>query len=88
MLLGIDSPDLEKWLANQTAELDLLWKFYVLQGMHVQAGDIARKRATDSNESFHLDDRIECLVRALGLYTAALNIAHQRDIRSSWRTVL
>jgi nuclear pore complex protein Nup155 len=86
-LLRIDSPELEKWLATQKSEPDLLWKYYVVQRKHVQAGEVAWNRATDATADLHLNDRIECLVRALDSYSSALNSSQQNDTNVwQWNT--
>jgi nuclear pore complex protein Nup155 len=78
-LLRIDSRELENWLGTQESEPDLLWKYYVVQRKHVQAGEVAWKRATDATADLHLNDRIECLVRALDSYSSALHSSQQND---------
>jgi nuclear pore complex protein Nup155 len=86
-LLRIDSPELEKWLATQKSEPDLLWKYYVVQRKHVQAGEVAWNRATDATADLHLSDRIECLVRSLDSYSMGLNRSQQNDTNAwQWST--
>jgi nuclear pore complex protein Nup155 len=82
-LLRINSPDLEKWLATQTSEPELLWKYYVTQGRHADAGEVAWKRAVDMNIQLHLDERVECLVRALDSYN---NAADGLSVQRQWST--
>ena len=84
-LLRIDSPELEKWLATQKSEPDLLWKYYVVQRKHAQAGEVAWNRATDAAADLHLNDRIECLVRALDSYSSALNSSQQNNDTTVWQ---
>jgi nuclear pore complex protein Nup155 len=76
VLLRIDSPDLEKWLAQQQKEQpDLLLRYYQIQENDVQAGEVAWNRANDSKLDLDLNDRVECLVQALDSYAMAITKA-------------
>ena len=78
-LLRVDSRDLEVWLTSINSNPDLLYKFYVTQTKHLQAGDTASALATQQGE-LDISKRIEWLVRAEESYSNALS-THQRTSR-------
>jgi len=73
-LLRIDSPNLEKWLKVYQKEKNLLWRYYMMHGFYWMAGDVMWKRGCCSvdEEKVCLEERIECLTRAVNYYSAAL----------------
>jgi nuclear pore complex protein Nup155 len=68
-LLRIDSSDVDTWL-QEHKDPDLLWRYYNVQGKHIYSGKVSYDRAK-SEETLSLDERIECLSRALNAYRAA-----------------
>lgn len=76
VLLGIDSPDLEKWLEDyHKSQPTLLLKYYQIHGKYLLAGKVAWSRANDGNIDLSLNERIEYLVQAVDSYTIAMNRA-------------
>ena len=71
-LLRIDSSEVEKWLKRPDADTTMLWRFYVVQGKNVLAGEVMWRRACDTQREASLNERVEFLTRALDSYNAAL----------------
>jgi len=72
-LLRIDSPNLEKWLKEYQKDKSLLWRYYMIHGFYWMAGDVMQKRGCSvDEEKVCLEERIECLTRAVNYYSAAL----------------
>lgn len=72
-LLRIESPALEKWLRDEQKDHLLLWRFYVTHGLDWMAGDVMWQRGCSSVEQkISLDDRIQCLTRALTSYSNSM----------------
>lgn len=72
-LLRIQSPSLEKWLRQEQKDYLLLWKFYVVHELDWMAGEVMWQQGCSSlDEKISLDDRIQCLTRALASYNNCL----------------
>jgi len=72
-LLRIDSPALESWLKDvKRDQPGLLWRYYVVHGKNSLAGDVMWKRACTANVNVGLDERMECLTRAINSFSASL----------------
>ena len=69
-LVRIASKQLEQWL--QEEDEDLLYRYYVVQEQHVQAGQLMWARA-NKEDSFSLDQRLEWLIKARNSYNSALD---------------
>ncbi len=67
-LLRINTPSVESWLENINKDPDLVWRYYVMHGMHTLAGAFMWKRGSTSEENLRLEERIECLTRAYNSY--------------------
>jgi len=76
ILLRIQSPRLESWLIEEKQDCTLLWRYYVFHEQHIAAADVMyRKASTDSN-TITLNERIECLTRAVNsLRSATENVS-------------
>jgi nuclear pore complex protein Nup155 len=71
-LLKIDSPSVESWLENINKDPDLVWRYYVIHGMHWLAGEFMWKRGSVPEENLRIEERIQCLNRAANSYSDAL----------------
>ena len=71
-LLKIESPSVESWLENINKDNDLLWRYYVIHGMHWLAGEFMWKLGSGSEEDLRLEERIQCLNRAANSYSDAI----------------
>lgn len=70
-LLLIRGPGLEKWLQDRQ-DSDLLWRYYTIQGRHVDAAQVLWGKGSDSALVLSLSARIECLSKALNSFRSAL----------------
>lgn len=76
-LLKIESPSVESWLENINKDHDLLWRYYVIHGMHWLAAEFMWKLGLGSEEKLRLEERIQYLNRAANSYSdAILNPPH------------
>lgn len=80
-LLRITSPELEEWLGKREDQ-DLLWRYYSIQGRHMEAGQELFKRGSDKDLKIPLNTRIEYLSKALSSLQIAMKDA-QADLHSN-----
>ena len=71
-LLRIDSSTLEAWLQENSKDSHLLWRYYTVHNIHWMAGEVVWNRALSTTEKVSLEERVECLTRAMGSYSIAL----------------
>ncbi len=77
ILLKVESPSVESWLENIHQDHDLLWRYYVIHGMHWLGGELMWKLGSGSEEKLPLEKRIQYLNRAANSYAdAILNPPH------------
>ena len=70
-LLRIDSSSLERWLQRK-GDCHLLWRYYTVHNIHWMAGEVMSNRGTSVSDEVILEERIECLTRAMSSYSVAL----------------
>jgi nuclear pore complex protein Nup155 len=68
-LLRINSKELEGWLQT---DVDLLYRYYVVQGQHFDAGRLMWNRATRDGD-IPLDQRLEWLTKSRNSFNTALD---------------
>lgn len=71
-LLRIDSSTLETWLQANSNDCHLLWRYYTVHNIHWMAGEVVWNRAITTDHKVSLEERVECLTRAIGSYSVAL----------------
>eukprot|EP00429_Kryptoperidinium_foliaceum_P002403 CAMPEP_0176014878 /NCGR_PEP_ID=MMETSP0120_2-20121206/7048_1 /TAXON_ID=160619 /ORGANISM="Kryptoperidinium foliaceum, Strain CCMP 1326" /LENGTH=1749 /DNA_ID=CAMNT_0017347829 /DNA_START=181 /DNA_END=5427 /DNA_ORIENTATION=+ len=75
VLLRINSPSLEKWLAAEKKDnLELLLRYYQIQEKNVEAGQVAWQHANRADADVDLNERIEYLVQAVDCFNRALTL--------------
>ena len=89
-LLRIDSSSLESWLQTDGKDCHLLWRYYTVHNIHWMAGEVMWNRGISVPEKkVVLEERVECLTRAISSYSVALrdlnndSALRQRRIASS-----
>lgn len=80
-LLRITTPKLEKWLMHVRNDIGLLWRFYSIHDLHTKAADVMYKRAVSETEQIPLNERIECLTRAVNSLQAAASSDLSHDVK-------
>ena len=78
-LLRIQSPKVENWLMDDEKNMDLLFRYYVFHGRHIEAADTMYARATSDTDIVPLDQRIECLTRAVNSLRSANEAASSQN---------
>lgn len=77
-LLRVQSRRLEKWLKEERKDLHLLWRYYVIHARHRTAAEVMYQRAT-TTAAVSIDERVECLARAVNSLKAAANDESRSD---------
>ena len=85
-LLRIDNIYLEKWLEEYDDKLVLLWRYYLVHGFDWKAAEIMRIRGC-TEEKVHIDERIECLTRAINSFSSAINGTSNQSLGLSDRNM-
>jgi nuclear pore complex protein Nup155 len=70
-LLRIDSSSFERWLQSKN-DYHLLWRYYTVHNIHWMAGEVMWNRGISIADKVILEERIECLTRAMSSYSVAL----------------
>jgi len=70
-LIMINSTEVAEWLEERN-DTNMLYKYYIYHGKAFDAGEVAWSLATDHESKLPLNERIDCLIRALDSYTVAL----------------
>ncbi len=70
-LLRIDSSSFENWLQRKN-DHHLLWRYYTVHNIHWMAGEVMWNRGISTTDKVTLEERIECLIRAMSSYSVAL----------------
>lgn len=78
VLLRIKSPVLESWLEKARDDnLERLLRYYQIQSMHVEAGEVAASHANRMDRKVDLHERIECLVYAVDAFARSKSIGRR-----------
>uniref|UniRef100_A0A7R9Z0R8 Nucleoporin Nup133/Nup155-like C-terminal domain-containing protein n=1 Tax=Pseudictyota dubia TaxID=2749911 RepID=A0A7R9Z0R8_9STRA len=79
VLLRINSPALECWLRDERKDVNLLWRYYARNGRDALAGETMRRRGCAADK-VQLDERVECLEKALNSFASASERGGEQDI--------